>query len=384
MNKIMENSECIEISIQKTPILIEGSSIEVNENIPSSAGENHDNNATMMLFPQTPLVYNQPSEPSSGSSNVEIVVNSSLDEIGTCEHQPNAAVSHSEDEEESARLAWQLQREEENNLLRMQLEELELQKEAGLISQEDMEALRALLTEGSQMTQMIQAQISLTTNPAEIGPPRRRRIRPQVIGSNNIERTDVSVLNPNDEDGEGEEDDNINQDEANAENDVDEEEDEEEEEDLSYDQLLHIGQVLGDVKTERWRLRAQDVINSLQCFTYGQLSKPLNKSLPPHPPSINESDKTPFTAVSYSQASTDGLNQISSNNNKKLRMTPTLPTSTPVETQSQERCVVCMEYYTDEDIVKVLPTCKHFFHEACTAGWLAVSYIAVLYLHSTL
>ena len=35
-------------------------------------------------------------------------------------------------------------------------------------------------------------------------------------------------------------------------------------------------------------------------------------------------------------------------------------------------CVVCMEIFEDSNQIKIFH-CKHFLHDTCTAGWLAVS-----------
>jgi hypothetical protein len=46
---------------------------------------------------------------------------------------------------------------------------------------------------------------------------------------------------------------------------------EEDSEEWDYDRLIELGNVLGDVKTERWRLRSQTVISTLKRLNYGQL-----------------------------------------------------------------------------------------------------------------
>lgn len=32
-------------------------------------------------------------------------------------------------------------------------------------------------------------------------------------------------------------------------------------------------------------------------------------------------------------------------------------------------CVICLEGFTDGDIVKRIPTCRHFFHKECCDNW---------------
>lgn len=44
--------------------------------------------------------------------------------------------------------------------------------------------------------------------------------------------------------------------------------------------------------------------------------------------------------------------------------------------EDEEHCIVCMEPYVPEDMVKQLP-CKHFFHCHCTQGWLVVRFVVI-------
>mmetsp|Transcript_12298 Transcript_12298/g.18633 ORF Transcript_12298/g.18633 Transcript_12298/m.18633 type:complete len:237 (+) Transcript_12298:70-780(+) len=84
----------------------------------------------------------------------------------------------------------------------------------------------------------------------------------------------------------------------------------------TYEQLLEIGQAVGDVKTERWRLRSQQVIDSIPAVQYDDITK----------------------------------------NSEQYR---SLDLS----------CPVCMDDYASDDKINVLP-CGHYFHGACCEGWL--------------
>lgn len=60
---------------------------------------------------------------------------------------------------------------------------------------------------------------------------------------------------------------------ANNIRDEEEEGPDEESEQWDYDQLLELGQTIGDVKTERWRLRASSVISSLAVLSFQDIQE---------------------------------------------------------------------------------------------------------------
>jgi hypothetical protein len=111
------------------------------------------------------------------------------------------------EEEESEQLAWELMRQEQEELYNMQVQFI--QNQAGTMSEEDYRALQSILNE----------------NP------------------------------PQQED----------------EHSVDSSQEEDETDDWDYDRLLALGQALGDVKTERWRLRSKSVIESLPVKSYAEV-----------------------------------------------------------------------------------------------------------------
>ena len=97
---------------------------------------------------------------------------------------------------------------------------------------------------------------------------------------------------------------------------IDEEDEEEVSQELSYDTLLRLGERIGDVKTERWAMRAQTEIQKLPIFIY------------------------------------EGHDKIVEHND------------------STSKCLVCQEKYVEGDDLRLLP-CKHCFHIECVDQWLS-------------
>ena len=92
---------------------------------------------------------------------------------------------------------------------------------------------------------------------------------------------------------------------------------EEQSEEISYEALLDLGAQIGDVKTERWHERNQDIIASL-----------------------------PVTVFSPSSNGGDG------------------------RVVTDAKCLVCLCEYDKGEEMKSLP-CEHRFHTECIEGWLA-------------
>jgi hypothetical protein len=124
-------------------------------------------------------------------------------------------------EEESRRLAWALQREEEDLLYRLQMDTLQQQRDAGLLDENDMLALQAMLGDGN-MVQVPQTRVV-----------RRRSRRTPAEGPRTTEAGEHSREEEEDEEEFDEEEEEA------------EEEEEEESEEWDYERLLQLGQVLG-------------------------------------------------------------------------------------------------------------------------------------------
>lgn len=94
-------------------------------------------------------------------------------------------------------------------------------------------------------------------------------------------------------------------------------EEEEESRELSYDTLLRIGERLGDVKTERWALKAVQEIAKLPTFLFEE-----------------------------------GMDELKDQND------------------TTDKCLVCQEQYVPrKDRLRLLP-CSHVFHIECVDQWL--------------
>uniref|UniRef100_A0A7S3Q5R0 RING-type E3 ubiquitin transferase n=1 Tax=Chaetoceros debilis TaxID=122233 RepID=A0A7S3Q5R0_9STRA len=95
-----------------------------------------------------------------------------------------------------------------------------------------------------------------------------------------------------------------------------EEGDYESDEELSYDALLDLGERIGDVKQERWAVRAADEIAKLTCKT-------------------------------FCKAMGEGKD----------------------ENDADVKCLVCQFAYEEGEKVTILP-CRHYFHSECVGQWL--------------
>ena len=175
------------------------------------------------------------------------------------------------DIEASERLAWELLRQESQETYEMQLQYM--RENAGGMSQEDYEAISQLVTEESNHNQF--------------------------VANNEVEN-------------EEENDDNDNSDPDN----------------WDYERLLALGQAIGDVKTERWRLRAPAIIESLPRLTYNEILQTANNT-------------------------NNGQGE-----HKKIRL--------------DHRCAICMDSFSDEptQILNLL-SCGHYFHTNCASGWIS-------------
>lgn len=135
-----------------------------------------------------------------------------------------------------------------------------------------------------------------------------------------------------------------------------------------------------DVKTERWRMRAKSVINSLPRQLYSELMPQLPAA--PTPPVISTVFRCQSPASTEAPAERD--EQSSSNKKQCIRADDCSCDSTisaahaagkgtanAAQEVQTERCVVCMDDFEAQEELVVFP-CRHYFHIPCTEGWLAV------------
>lgn len=87
---------------------------------------------------------------------------------------------------------------------------------------------------------------------------------------------------------------------------------------VSYETLLHLGELIGDVKTERWTMHAQRVIEKMPSFQFR------------------------LTTLHQSRMRAD---------------------------DSESKCLVCQCEYEDGEQLRRLP-CGHCFHMSCVDQWL--------------
>eukprot|EP01038_Epipyxis_sp_PR26KG_P005352 gene5352-7425_t len=188
------------------------------------------------------------------------------------------------EEKESEMLAWEMMQQENYELYQLQMQFM--RENAELMAEDDFNALQSAINESGRLD--------------------------MVMNNNN-----------------------------NVDNDADEEDEEEDNpENWDYDRLLQIGQEIGDVKTERWRLRAKSVIASLPKITYQTILEE------------NEIIKNSETVV-----------------NERPIQSNEFPSKRACTREVDSRCAVCMENFVSEDNLSLLP-CQHYFHIDCTEGWL--------------
>ena len=201
--------------------------------------------------------------------------------------------------EESERLAWELMQEEQNAAYQAQIDFLN--QNVNNFSDEDRAALALVMQESANI---------LRQNSA-------------ITDRNNSQGEE------DDDEGDGDEDDNDDEQAwAGGEH---------------YERLLELGNVLGDVKTERWRLRSDSVIADLPTVTYKNVEEEHLR--------CREASTTSSTTAT---PSTSGSGE------KKRKVIRTLDV----------KCSICMEQYVENDELTLLPACDHYFHVDCAKGWL--------------
>ncbi len=244
------------------------------------------------------------------------------------------------EERESQELAWRLMQEDNMEVYNMQMQFM--QENADQISEEDMALIESMIRESGQ---------------------------PQMVAAPIV----ADVQDDQEEEGYDE----LN--ESNSSN-------------WDYERLLQLGQQIGgeslsdpkfagkyiviyilsfalptDVKTERWRMRAKSVINSLPRKLYSELMpKPVAASAAPVATTVFRC-QSPATTVERDE-------QSSSNKKQCIRAEDcgSCAAATSAQEVQTERCVVCMDDFEAQEELVVFP-CRHYFHIPCTEGWLAVS-----------
>ena len=272
------------------------------------------------------------------------------------------------EERESQELVWELMRQDNQEVYSMQMQFM--QENADHLSAEDFALIQSLVNESAQQNNVLVAS-----------------------------RDDVDNSN-DDDDGQGED----NGDGGDEDNDGIDENDPNT---WDYERLLALGRQMGDVKTERWRLRSRSVINQLKKLIYADILQ--CKMSEAHTVAETETGSV-FDAslvnchedvmtnkehVVGSPTTNDDYNDVAvdeehSSSNKKpcLRSEIDTPCDHPIlfiantnttnttaaaaggcdisrRVDDVDRCVVCMEDFEPSDLLLQLP-CRHFFHVPCT------------------
>lgn len=191
-----------------------------------------------------------------------------------------------------------------------------------------------------------------------------------------------------------------------------------------YERLLELGETIGDVKTERWKIRAKSIIDNLPVVHYSELTQSIVST-------AAEDGKDAF-AVSESQSSSTSPVLHNSEETKKRKSPLSCITDTPIaalrglempiyppnpplsihksgfctehsspqsesdteinviqvnlaaatseKTQQPSKkvctrraldplCAVCMDVFVSADALHLLP-CQHYFHTPCSTAWL--------------
>ena len=188
----------------------------------------------------------------------------------------------------------------------------------------------------------------------------------------------------------------------------------------NYDRLLALGSHIGDVKTERWRLRCKDVIAKQPRVNFRDILALLDKGNSPLIDNINiisggdSADSAATTQESLpsprssQSADSEGVFTWASSQEKDKEKEEEKERKEVKETNLvrilcadgdnkrlqrfcervlDRRCAVCMDSFestclpcrddnssTDEDAADdqnlILLPCNHYFHEDCCAGWM--------------
>ena len=290
------------------------------------------------------------------------------------------------EERESQELVWELMRQDNQEVYSMQMQFM--QENADHLSAEDFALIQSLVNESAQQNNVLVAS------------------RDGVDNSND------------DDDGQGEDNGDGGDEDNNG-------IDENDPNTWDYERLLALGRQMGDVKTERWRLRSRSVINQLKKLIYADILQckmsethkggsvaetetgsvvdaslvnchedvMTNKEHVVGSPTTNDdyndavveeehssSNKKPCLRseidtpcdhpILFIAANTNATNTSLLDGNTTSTTTTTAAAAAAGcdisrRVDDVDRCVVCMEDFEPSDLLLQLP-CRHFFHVPCT------------------
>jgi hypothetical protein len=248
---------------------------------------------------------------------------------------------------ESEALAWQMMQEESQHAYDMQMQYM--QEHANNMSAEDYAAMQMAMNEG-------QAQPTLQM-PANNNRRRNRRANSQGTEGSSQD-TDGTQEGHEGEEEEGEEGSEGEEEEESI------DEDEAWQDPNNYEHLLALSNQIGDVKTERWRLKAPQVIAALPRVTYAQILT-VSQGGQSTKSDDSSSGKTDSDTLEKDTESTKTCLSLHALQDRKLCFR-----------EIDAKCAVCMGEFCsetsegeEEEELALLP-CDHFFHAECVEGWM--------------
>jgi len=144
----------------------------------------------------------------------------------------------------------------------------------------------------------------------------------------------------------------------------------------NYERLLALGNQIGDVKTERWRLRAQSVVDALPHISFREI---LNLSQPamhvPHSDTSSNATSNRTDAVKKTECAAKIATE-SYQRDKVVDMQQKDPDQNPHKRLClrtiDSTCSVCMDKFDEvENLQLVLLPCSHYLHDYCIKAWMS-------------
>jgi len=148
----------------------------------------------------------------------------------------------------------------------------------------------------------------------------------------------------------------------------------------SYEAMLELGERLGDVRQERWRQRAPDIIAALPTYVFHR-----EGHTPSTPAAATSDTSTPRPGSEEGEDAAAASCVTGTATNMSADMDASMSEDTASvqqqaadeasfnsldDSSAEERCLVCQCGFHTGDVVKTLP-CEHEYHSECIDQWLA-------------
>ncbi len=129
----------------------------------------------------------------------------------------------------------------------------------------------------------------------------------------------------------------------------------------NYERLLALSSQIGDVKTERWRLRAKSVMDALPRIQFKEILQLCQPAMLSTDSNISH-DEGLVANVTRHRKAEDHAAQYPDNNPRKRLCVRTVDSN----------CSVCMDPFIDaEDVQLTLLPCSHYLHDGCLRAWMS-------------